>query len=102
MSVSGIDPVGPLPPGVKAPKTAAEHALYDACKNFESIFVQHVVTDMLASARGDDAATGAQGVYQDMADQTMTQSLVDSGSFGLAGTVYGQLVQTLDKKTASG
>jgi Rod binding domain-containing protein len=100
MSGSAIDPIGPLPAGVKPPKTAQEHALYDACKNFEAMFVQHIVTDMLSSARGDDDATGAQGVYQDMADQTMTQSLVDSGSFGLAGTVYGQLVQTM-KKTAA-
>ena len=97
MSVSPIDPVGPLPPGVPPPTTQAQKALYDACKDFESLFVSHVVKDMLSSARGEDAATGPEGVYQDMADDTMTQSLVNGGTFGLAGVVYGQLYQSVNR-----
>ena len=49
----------------------------------------------MKSARGDDAPEGAQAIYQDMADDTMTSSLVDGGTFGLAGTMYGQLAQRL-------
>ena len=30
-----------------------------------------------------------------MADETMTKSLVEGGTFGLAGTMYGQLAVTL-------
>ena len=90
-----VDPVGPLPAGVAAPKTAEERSLYDACKGFEAVFVRQLVAGWMKSARGDDAAQGAQGVYQDMADEQMTSSMVESGSFGLAGTLYGQLAPTL-------
>jgi Rod binding domain-containing protein len=100
MSVGQIDSVGPLPPGVAPPATPVEKALYDACKSFEAVFVSHLVKGMLSSARGEDDASGVQGVYQDMADDTMTQNLVNNGTFGLAGTVYGQLVETM-KRTAA-
>jgi len=87
----GVAPVGPLPPGVPAPADATDRALYDAAKEFEAVFVRQMVGTMLASARGDGAAEGAEAAYQDMADETMTRSLVEGGSFGLAGTLYGFL-----------
>jgi Rod binding domain-containing protein len=77
-----------LPAGTPAPKTDADKKLLDAAKQFEGVFVQQLVQEMLKGARGDDAAQGGEAIYQDMADQTMTQSLVDSGAFGLAGTLY--------------
>ena len=41
--------------------------------------MQQLVEAMMKSARGDDAGDAAHvGIYQDMADQTMTTSLVDS------------------------
>ncbi len=83
--------IGPLPAGVKPPSTPQQEALYDACKQFEGVFVKQLVSGWMKSARGDDAPEGAQGIYQDMADDTMTSSLVDGGTFGLAGTMYGQL-----------
>jgi Rod binding domain-containing protein len=92
---STISPIGPLPPGVKPPSTPQQEALYDACKQFEGVFVKQLVSGWMKSARGDDAPEGAQGIYQDMADDTMTSSLVDGGTFGLAGTMYGQLSQLL-------
>jgi Rod binding domain-containing protein len=86
-----ITVIGPLPAGVKPPSTPQQEALYDACKQFEGVFVKQLVSGWMKSARGDDAPEGAQGIYQDMADDTMTSSLVDGGTFGLAGTMYGQL-----------
>jgi Rod binding domain-containing protein len=77
-----------LPPGTPAPKTDADKKLLDTAKQFEGVFVQQLVQEMLKSARGDDTGDAAQAAYQDMADQTMTSSLVDSGAFGLAGTLY--------------
>ena len=52
-------------------------------------------------ARGADAATGGEGVYQDMADEQMTRSLVDGGTFGLAGTLYAQLAPHVPQLFAS-
>jgi Rod binding domain-containing protein len=94
-ATSSISPIGPLPPGVKPPSTPQQQALYDSCKQFEGVFVKQLVAGWMKSARGDDAPEGAQGIYQDMADDTMTSSLVDGGTFGLAGTMYAQLSQQL-------
>jgi Rod binding domain-containing protein len=77
-----------LPPGTPAPKTDADKKLLDTAKQFEGVFVQQLVQEMLKGARGDDEAQGGEAAYQDMADQTMTDSLVNSGAFGLAGTLY--------------
>jgi Rod binding domain-containing protein len=87
--------VGPMPAGIKAPSTTEQHALYDSCKQFEAVFVRQIVSGWMKSARGDDAASGAQGIYQDMADEAMTKNLVEGGTFGLAGTMYGQLSSLL-------
>ena len=87
--------IGPLPAGVKAPTTAEQLALYDSCKQFEAVFVRQIVAGWMKSARGDDEASGTQGIYQEMADEAMTKNLVEGGTFGLAGTMYGQLAATL-------
>ena len=80
-----------LPPGVAAPKSAADRALLDASKQFEGVFVGQLVQEMMKGARGEDGAQGANAAYQQMADDTMTKSLVESGAFGLAGTLYAYL-----------
>ena len=92
---SSAAPIGPMPAGVKAPETEQQKALYESCKQFEAVFVRQIVSGWMKSARGDDAPEGAQGIYQDMADETMTKNLVEGGTFGLAGTMYGQLAVTL-------
>ncbi|MEA2468075.1 MAG: hypothetical protein QOJ57_2201 [Thermoleophilaceae bacterium] len=81
---------GALPPGVTAPKTASERALWEQSKQFEAVFVRQLVSQMLDAARGE-SSDPANGAYQTMADEQMTQGLVDSGSFGLAGSLYGFL-----------
>ena len=100
-STAAIDHVGPLPVGIKAPSTVEEKALYTACKSFEAVFVRQIVGGWMKGARGDGAAQGGQAIYQDMADEQMTSSLVEGGTFGLAGAVYAQLVGSLGKVTAT-
>ena len=82
--------VGPLPAGTPAPKTEGERALYEQAKQFEAVFVRQLVSQMLEASRGESETPGSQ-IYQGMADEQMTGSLVDSGAFGLAGAVYGFL-----------
>jgi Rod binding domain-containing protein len=96
---SSSAPIGPMPAGVKAPETEQQKALYESCKQFEAVFVRQIVSGWMKSARGDDAPEGAQGIYQDMADEAMTKNLVEGGTFGLAGTMYGQLAVTLGAVT---
>lgn len=85
-----IDPIGPLPAGVNAPATAAEKELFKACQSMEGVFTQTLLKEMLKSARGSEDQ-GINSIYQDMTDTTMTEALTNSGAFGLAGTLYGQL-----------
>jgi Rod binding domain-containing protein len=97
--LSSSAPIGPLPAGVKAPETEQQKALYESCKQFEAVFVRQIVSGWMKSARGDDVPEGAQGIYQDMADEAMTKNMVEGGTFGLAGTMYGQLAVTLGAAT---
>jgi Rod binding domain-containing protein len=82
---------GALPPGVPAPTSAGEKALWEQSKQFEAVFVRQLVSQMLEAARAGDESDGSNQAYQSMADEQMTQGLVDSGSFGLAGSLYGFL-----------
>jgi Rod binding domain-containing protein len=82
--------VGPLPPGTPAPKTESERALWDQSRQFEAVFVRQLVSQMLEAARGEDESP-ASGIHRSMVDEQMTASLVESGAFGLAGSVYGFL-----------
>jgi Rod binding domain-containing protein len=101
--------VGPLPPGTPAPKTENERALWDQAKQFEAVFVRQLVSQMLEAARGDEQSQSS-AIHQGMADEQMTAELVESGAFGLAGSVYGFLrtqanavpVEALGKGAGSG
>ena len=85
-------PAVALPAGTPAPRTAHERALWDQARGLESVFAQHLVDEMMKSARGDDDdADGGSQMYRQMADEQLTQAFVQSGSLGLAGAVYSQL-----------
>ena len=84
--------VGPLPPGVSAPTTAADKAVYRQALDLEGVFTQHLVDAMMQSAQGDDADQSAgAGIYQEMANQQVNTALIDGGGLGLAGALYSQL-----------
>ena len=81
--------IGALPPGVAPPMTQHERALYRSALDFEGVFTQHLVDEMMRSARSDqDDQSAGIGIYQDMVDQTLNTALVDGGGLGLAGTLY--------------
>jgi Rod binding domain-containing protein len=81
--------IGPLPPGVEAPKTAQDRKLYGQALDFESVFTQHLVDDMMRSARaGDEDESGGMSVYNDMIDKQLNASLESAGGLGLAGSIY--------------
>jgi Rod binding domain-containing protein len=84
--------VGPLPPGVSAPTTAADKAVYRQALDLEGVFTQHLVDAMMQGAQGDDANQSAgAGIYQEMANQQVNTALIDGGGLGLAGALYSQL-----------
>jgi Rod binding domain-containing protein len=86
--------IGALPPGVAAPKTAHEKALYRSALDFEGVFTQHLVDEMTKSAQGDDDdGSGGMAIYQDMVNQTLNGALESGGGLGLAGTLYASMKQ---------
>ena len=80
--------VGPLPPGVQAPKTEQDRKLYQQALDFESVFTQHLVDDMMKSARSGEDESGGMSVYNDMINQQLNASLESGGGLGLAGSIY--------------
>lgn len=93
LDVSGTTrPVGALPAGTPPPRTERERALWQQASDLESVFAQHLVREMLDSARGpEEEGGGANDAYRQMADEQLTRAFVESGSLGLAGAVYSQL-----------
>ena len=87
--------VGPLPPGVPPPRTAAERQVYQQALGFEGVFTQHLVDEMMSSAHSDDSGDSTTAVYTDMENQALNTALVDGGGLGLAGALYAQLRQRL-------
>jgi Rod binding domain-containing protein len=84
--------VGPLPPGVAAPSTAAQKATYRQALDLEGVFTQHLVDAMMQSATGDDDSDIPGGSeYQEMANEQVNTALINGGGLGLAGALYAQL-----------
>jgi Rod binding domain-containing protein len=83
--------VGPLPPGVTAPATSADRAVYRKALDLEGVFTQHLVDAMMQSASSDDDETAGAGIYKEMANQQVNQALIDGGGLGLAGALYSQM-----------
>lgn len=104
MPISGTPQVGALPPGVEAPKSAAERALYKQALEMESVFTQHLVDELMktsASEEGEDGGGGGSGgIYKQMTNQVLNESLISGGGLGLAGALYAQMRETLGATTA--
>jgi Rod binding domain-containing protein len=83
--------VGPLPPGITAPTTDAERAVYRKALDLEGVFTQHLVDAMLKSTSTDDDQGAGAGIYKQMANEQVNQALIDGGGFGLAGALYTQM-----------
>jgi Rod binding domain-containing protein len=83
--------VGPLPPGVTAPTTTADRAVYRKALDLEGVFTQHLVDAMMQSASSDEDQSAGAGIYKEMANQQVNQALIDGGGLGLAGALYSQM-----------
>lgn len=90
----GSQPLNP-PPGIEL-KTPEQENLYRGAMEFERVFIQQMMKDMQKSSGvpgGDEEQDGSLQGYRDMAQDQMTQSLLDGGGLGLAATLYSQMAE---------
>ena len=69
-------------------------ALYEQCREFESIFVKMMLKQMRATVdKSDSVISGgwAENIYQDMLDDEYSKTMADNAGFGLADQLYRQL-----------
>ena len=90
----GNEPLTP-PPGVKL-DTPEKEQMYRASLEFERFFVQQMLKPMegAGSMLGDEEGGGSSTAgYKDMAQDQLTQAVLDGGGLGMAATIYGQMAE---------
>lgn len=104
--MASIDPTSTLgtapltiPAGISV-ETPEQEQVYRTALEFERYFVQQMLKPMkeAGSLLGDEGAQGGIGSagtsgYQDMAQDQLTQAVLDGGGLGIAATLYTQLAE---------
>ncbi|MCW2927564.1 MAG: hypothetical protein JWM86_1532 [Thermoleophilia bacterium] len=95
-SLGSTSPLTP-PPGVTL-ETPEQQQMYRVSLEFERFFVQQLLKPMEnagTSVPGADESdsSGSTSGYQDLAQDQLTQSVLDGGGLGLAATLYGQMAE---------
>lgn len=70
--------------------------MYRVSLEFERYFVQQLLKPMQSAGSmfgGEDGGSQSTSGYQDMAQDQLTQSVLDGGGLGLAATLYGQMAE---------
>lgn len=88
----GSEPITP-PPGIRL-DTPEQEQTYRVALEFERFFVQQLTKDMQASSSmSGEEQEGSLAGYRDLAQDQLTQAVLDGGGLGLAGVLYGQLAE---------
>ena len=90
----GTEPITP-PPGVKL-DTPEQEQMYRASLEFERVFVQQMLKPMEDAGKmfsDEEGGSGSTSGYNDMAQDQLTQAVLDGGGLGLAATLYGQMAE---------
>lgn len=82
------------PPGIRL-DTPEQQEMYRAALEFERVFVQQMLKPMEQASKlfDDDEGNSSASVqgYSDMAQDQLTQSVLDGGGLGLASMLYGDM-----------
>jgi Rod binding domain-containing protein len=96
----------PYHPGVKAadlqldqlaanPNVSQRDKVTEACRQFEAVLLRQILGEarktVIPSSASQD--TGISGIYDDMINNQLADSISRSGSFGLAKSMQAQLVR---------
>ncbi len=87
-----------------APSDKAHSDLKKATQQFEGYFLHQLLTEMRKTVPKDtllaDDGNGQQ-IFQDMMDQTVSESMSSRGALGMAKMMYDQLAPSLGKTVDS-
>lgn len=74
-----------------------EEKLREACKDFESLFVQQVLRSMRKTISKSDLFSGGAGgeIFESLFDQELSRNLANRGVFGLGKILYHQMIKKL-------
>ncbi|MCW2972944.1 MAG: hypothetical protein JWN72_1217 [Thermoleophilia bacterium] len=94
-SASGLDTSKTVFPTELGIKTPEQKQVYASALEFERYFVQQLLKPMQDAGKmlGGEEEEGAAGMsgYSDMAQDQMTQAVLDGGGLGIASTMYTQM-----------
>lgn len=78
-------------------RTVDEDKLREACKDFESLFVQQVLKSMRKTVSKSDFFGGGPGgeIFESLFDQELSRSITNREGFGLGKILYQQMIQKL-------
>ena len=84
------------------PNISQDDKVKEACRQFEAILLRQILGEarktVITGEDGEDA--NEKGIYDDMVNNQLADSISQSGSFGLAKSLEGQLVRQVDHKHA--
>lgn len=98
MEIQGIMPQGLSQAADLSPnRQAEEHKLQDACKQFESLFLNQLFTQMRKSIPKNDLFGEGKDreMFDEMLDTERAKAWSDSGGIGLANLLYQQMKNTI-------
>lgn len=87
-----VSPVLPgTRPGTGGGTAADEARLRDVARDFEAIFLTHLLTRMREAMAPREAGGGAMRTYRGLADDELGRALARAGGIGLAATLSREL-----------
>lgn len=79
----------------KAQQTKEDKKMLEACKQFETIFINQLFSEMRSTVPKDgmfEESTG-ENIFKGMLDEEYSKQMADAGGIGLAQMIYQQLKQ---------
>ena len=88
----GSVPAITLPPGVPPPATADQRRLLEQARGFEALLLSFLTRQLTESA-GLGERSGAAAMHGQLVSDSLSEGIAAGGGIGIAGMVYGQLVE---------
>lgn len=77
--------------------SATEEQLFDACKEFETYFIEQMFEAMKETVHKEDSSESSyMNMFEDNLYQEYAKNVADSGQLGLAQTLYEQMKRTYE------